>query len=219
MMNMRGVGFAGPGLDPERKCKMAVRELTEELADYFQVIHKELPNARLGVIESLGYFQVQVPGGKKYLQNDRRLPNWPFADYFDDLLRAMRQRGLALDHFHIDFGFHGVKYDGRLGAKLDFGRVLAVENYVQSKGVKSGVIVNATLDRDAGDLPREAANREVGARALRFFEEYAAAGGRADHIVFQWWHAYPDRTGPESRPFTALHIARQIIDSQPQAKR
>jgi hypothetical protein len=220
MMNMRGVGFAGPGLNPDRECKMTVRELTDELADYFQVMHREIPTARFGVIESLGYFRVQGTDGEGYMQSDPKLPDWLFSDYFDYLLEAMKHRDLKLDHFHIDFGFRGVSYDGRRwgDGRLNFGRVLAVEAYVQLKGVKSGVIFNATLDKNANPPERETSNREVYLRTLRLFNEYIGASGKADHIVLQTWGAYPDCTGPEDKAFTFFNIARDIMHSERQAQ-
>jgi hypothetical protein len=215
MMNMRGVGFGGPGLNPDRQCKMTVQELTDELADYFQVMHREIPTARFGAIESLGFFRVHGADGEDYMQSDPKLPDWPFSDYFDQLLEAMKRRDLKLDHFHIDFGFRGVSYDGLRwgGGRLNFGRVLAVEAYVQLKGVKSGVIFNATLDKNAKTPDRAAANREIFLRTLRVFNEYISAGGKADHIVLQTWGAYPDSTGPEDKAFTFFNIARDIVYS------
>lgn len=216
--NMRGGGFAGPGLNPQRECNMTLIELTIELADYFQAIHKHIPRAKLGAIESLGYFHVKGDGETHYSHTDAKLPDWLFTAYFDGLVRAMKDRAIELDHFHIDFGYRGVKYDGRASGTLDFGRVLAVEKYVQSKGVKSGLIVNATLDRDSMNVPRDAANREVHLRALRFYNAYSAAGGHPDHLLFQWWHAYPDATGPEDKPFSALNVTRDILRSAQHAR-
>ena len=211
MKNLRGVSYRGPGQDPNRACKMSVQELTEELGDYFQMIHKELPNARLGVIESLGFFQVQAHG-KLYRQTDRRLPVWKFEEYFDDLLAAMKRRALELDHFHIDFGFEGAAYDGKSDGTLDVGRIVAVEAYVKSRGVRSGVIFNATYDRRNTNPQPDIVNREVYERTLAFFKRYISAERNADHRVLQTWQPYPDRTGPETEPFTVLNIARDIIN-------
>jgi hypothetical protein len=210
MKNMRGVGYRGSGLDPARGCKMTVHQLIAELVDYFQVVHKEMPLTKLGVIESLGFFEVKADD-KTYPHTDPKLPVWRFNEYFDELLQAMKQRGLKLDHFHIDFGYEGVNYDGRSLRTLDVGRILAVEAYVKSKGVKLGVIFNAGLDRAAQISDRDIANQEAYHRTLRFYRAYISAGGKADHIVLQTWQTYPDRTGPEYQPYTVLNIAKDII--------
>jgi hypothetical protein len=218
MKNLRGVGYAGAGQNPNRECKMPIRQLIDELADYFQVMHKAIPTAKLGAIESLGFFQIRGSDGTFYRQTDPKLPDWQFSEYIDNLLQAMKARGLELDHFHIDYGYTGVHFDGRASGKLNNGRILAVEAYLASKGVKSGVIFNATYDKKVKDPVPDIADREVHEQTLSFFKSYVASGGKADHLVIQTWQPYPERTGPETRPFTALNIARDILQSMEQTR-
>jgi hypothetical protein len=188
-----------------------LRELTDELVDYFEVMHELIPSAKFGVIESLGYFHMHGPNGEKYDRTDPNLPVMYFLDYFNYLVEAMNERGLELDHFHIDFGFEGVNFDGRSKGKLDYGRILGVESYVQSKGVNVGVIVNAFHDLSAVNPGRDVANREAYENTLRFFREYVANEGKADQIIFQTWQPYPDTTGPEDKPYTVTNMFRDIM--------
>jgi hypothetical protein len=190
---------------------MSLQQAIDELVDYFAIMHREIPTAKFGVIESLGFFTVQGLDGKEYPRTVPALPVWKFADYFDMLLGAMKRRGLALDHFHIDFGFEGVRHDGGGKDHLDFGRIRGVESYVQSKGVNAGLIVNAFHDTTNKSPQRDAANREAYERTLRFYNEYKAAGGQAKQILLQTWMPYPDRTGPEDAPHTVLNMDRDII--------
>jgi len=139
-----GAPYVAP--DQNKNRGITLGQAAEELADYFEIIHREIPGARLGVIESLGFFEVDGPDGKHYPRTVPALPKWPFAEYLDTLLAAMKRRGLELDHFHIDFGYEGVLHDGG-GEKLDFGRILGVEACAQQRGVKAGVIINAFHDR------------------------------------------------------------------------
>ena len=196
-------------------CGLSLEETIEELGDYFAWMSERIPGVKLGVIESLGFFHVRGPDGREYPRTVPKLPVWRFESYFDRLLSAMRGRGLALDHFHIDFGFMGVAHDGRAGESggMDFGRVLGVEGYVRSKGVNAGVIVNAFHNRTVEAPEREMANREAYERTLRFFDGYVEAGGRAEHVVVQTWQPYPDRTGPETESHTVLGIAHDIMRS------
>ena len=190
---------------------LTLEQTIEEQVDYFEVIHREIPGARLGAIESLGFFEVQGLTGRHYSRTVPALPLWPFETYLDTLLAAMQRRGLVLEHFHIDFGFEGVRHDGGGGDVLDFGRVLAVEAACQARGVKAGVIVNAFHDARVQAPDRATANREARERTLRYFHGYAAAGGKADHLVLQTWQPYPDRTGPEDDRDTVLGVARDIL--------
>lgn len=211
MMNLRGLGFPGPGLDPNRSSKLTVEELTDELVDYFLVMKREIPGVRFGAIESLGYFHVRGTDGHQHQATDPQLPHCDFEQFFDRLLKQMAKQDLKLDHFHIDFGYMGVAHDGRADGTLDFGRILAVERYVQSRGVKVGVIFNAFHDRKNKNLTSEAASRQARERTLAFAEGYRKAGGNAEHLVVQTWHPYPDRTGPEDDPLTVLGVARDVL--------
>lgn len=188
-----------------------LEELINELVDYFEVMSELIPGVKFGTIESLGFFHIQGLDGKKYDRTDLALPVMQFTDYFDMLLEAMNERGLELDHFHIDFGFEGVAFDGRATGKLDYGRIKAVESYVRSKGVKSGVIVNAFHDRSVENPDREVANRQAYENTLRFFESYVASGCDSDQIIMQTWQPYPDETGPEDKSYTVTNMYRDVV--------
>jgi len=194
-------------------CGLTLEETIEEQVSYFEAMSKRIPGVKLGAIESLGFFHVEGLDGRKYPRTVKKLPVWRFEEYFDTLVAAMTRRGLTLDHFHIDYGFDGVHHEGRRrrlpGA--DFGRVLAVERYVQSKGVKAGVIVNAFHDRKVQQPDPAAASRQARDRTEHFFSDYLAAGGCAEHIVIQTWHPFPERTGPEDAAHTVLGIARDVL--------
>ena len=194
-------------------CGLSLEETIEELVDYFAWMGERIPGVRLGVIESLGFFHVKGPDGREYPRTVPKLPVWHFESTFDRLVAAMGRRGLRLDHFHVDFGFMGVAHDGRVSGRggLDFGRVLGVEAYVRSKGVNAGVIVNAFHNRTVENPEPDVANREAYERTLRFFDAYVEAGGKAEHVVVQTWHPFPDRTGPERERHTVLGIARDIV--------
>ena len=194
-------------------CGLTLEETFEELAAYFQKMVRAIPGVKLGVIESLGFFHVTGLDGVEYPRTVAKLPIWHFEEFFDLLLTVLGRHGLRLDHFHIDYGFNGVRHDGHLMRKagLDFGRLLAVERYVQSQGVKAGVIVNAFHDRRVKNPQSEQASREAYERTMRLYEGYLSAGGKAEHRVIQTWQPYPDRTGPEGEPYTVLNIARDIL--------
>jgi len=192
---------------------LTLEETVEELASYYAEMARRIPNVKLGTIESLGFFHVTGTDGVEYPRTVPKLPVWRFEESFDLLLAAMKRHGLKLDHFHIDYGYHGVRHDARRLKKagLDFGRLLAVERYVQSKGVNVGVIVNAFHDRSVKKPESEQASGEATKNTVGFHEGYLSAGGKAEHMVIQTWHPYPDRTGPEDEPLTVLNLARDII--------
>jgi hypothetical protein len=194
-------------------CGLTLEQTLEELADYYAQMALRIPGVRFGTIESLGFFHVTSLDGVEYPRTVPKLPVWHFEEFFDLLLSVMARRGLELDHFHIDYGFDGVRDDARRMKKadMDFGRLLGVERYVQSKGVRSGVIVNAFHDRSVANPHSEQASREAYEHTVRFHEGYLSAGGRAEHIIVQTWHPYPDHTGPEDKHYTVMNIARDLL--------
>jgi len=197
-------------------CGLTLDETLDELAVYFEEMARRIPGVRFGCIESLGFFHVKAPDGTEYPRTVPKLPIWHFEDYFDALLAALARHHLALDHFHIDFGFEGVDYDGRRLKKggPDFGHILGVKSYVQSKGVHVGPIVNAFHDRSVENPDPAVASRQAYDRTLQFFNAYVAAGGTADQLVVQTWQPFPDRTGPDDRAYTTLNLAREVMTSE-----
>lgn len=218
MMNMRGAGFTGPGVSPVRPGNMSMGELIGELADYFETMRQEIPGVKFGVIESLGFFHITGPDGREYPRTDPQLPVWKFDAFIDELLAAMKEKDQTLDHFHIDFGYEGVRHDGRDRGELDFGRILGVEQAVHARGVKTGVIINAYHDRSVAEPDPIAASREAYENTLAFTRGYLAAGGKSEHIIIQTWQPYPDVTGPEDRLHTVLNIARDVLALIPNAQ-
>lgn len=209
VMHNIGAHYVHP--DTARDCGMDLPQVLEELASYFVAVRRELPHVRLGVIESLGYFHVTGPDGREYPRTVRALPVRHFHEFLDALLQAMERHDLTLDHFHIDFGYEGVRHDGRAEGRLDFGRVRGVEMAAQQRGVKAGVIINAFHDRAVTDPDPATASREAYEHTMQFTEGYLAAGGTSEHLVIQTWQPYPHRTGPEDEPFTVLNTARDVL--------
>lgn len=170
-----------------------------------------IPDVRFGVIESLGYFYVEGPDNEIYSPTRPEIPKLPFCDIIRDLKSAMDTAGLLLDHFHTDYGYEGVHFDGRTNATLDYGRIIGVEQCVRNLGIKTGNIINAFHDRTVSNPEREIANQEALNNTVLFFEGYMSAGLNPDQYVLQTWQPFPDRTGPETEPGTVLHLFRELL--------
>lgn len=214
---MMNIGSCHVQPDQHRDCGLTLAQTLEQLMDYFVAVRAEFPDTKLGCIESLGFFHVNGPDGHEYQRTVKALPVWHFEDYVDLLLAAMARRGLTLDHFHIDYGYEGVHNDGRrAGTEFDYGRLLAIERYVQSKGVRAGVIVNAFHDRKVANPDPETADREACEHTKQFLGGYLASGGQAEDLILQTWQPYPDHTGPETDPLSVLGLHRELLGLLPQ---
>ncbi len=196
--------------DPE--VRELMQALCQETAAYFEEMATLIPGVRFGVIDSLGFFTVAGPEGQTYRATRPEIPELPFDAIFAYLIDAMAERNLELDHFHTDYGYEGVRSDGRrAGLHLDYGRIIGVETTVRSHGIRTGNIINAFHDRTVDDPAPNVANREAFERTLEFFAGYMATGLAPDHIVLQTWQPYPDRTGPEDAPYTVMNLHRTLL--------
>lgn len=198
------------------------RKVLNEVVDSLAMMHEAFPDARIGMIESLGYFTV----GKKYTTTD---PDNIYPIDFEEFLRTakkkLRERGVELDHMHLDFSYQDCKYDGRNENRLDFGRIIAAEKIIKSLGLECGMIINAFDDLSYGDSTsgnmvgekekaKNPAARSASAveNTLEYFDGYVAAGGDPDSWIFERWQPYPDKTGPETDPNTDMGVTRLLVE-------
>jgi len=189
------------------------------VVDSLVLIQEAFPDAKIGMIESLGYFTV----GDAYTTTD------PLCIYLIDLeefLRTAKQklgaRGVELDHMHLDFSYQDCLYDGREEKRLDFGRIMAAEKVIKSLGLNCGMIINAFDDVSyrgnnfvkETEKAQDAAARSASAVAntLEYFDGYVAAGGRPDTWILQRWQPYPDVTGPETVRDTDMGVSRLLVN-------
>ena len=184
---------------------MTMREMMDQQMAYYNYMLARIPDLRVGAIESLGYFQVK--GDRQYQATDPTLPTIDFETYFNTLLDAADDAGVTIDHFHIDFGYHDVKHDN------GYGRILAVEDYVQSKGVHCGFIAGNAYHTGMA-YPAEdedAALRSAARNTAKYYDGYRKAGGHSDTLVFQRWQQYPILVGDESDPLTCMGIFHTLL--------
>ncbi len=191
--------------------------LMAELMDYFAAMKEEFPGAKLGVIESLGYFTFKTRHGT-FPPADPRLPEWDFEKFLDDLLAAAKARGVTIDWFDIDFGYNGAAQDTRRlkARRLVTERIGAAAEIIRSKGLLVGIIYNddGRIEKDflPGDPKRKDPHRNRWAfENTRDLWQATRSSLQPDRILFQSWYDYPEKTGPESDPFSFLWTARELL--------
>jgi len=205
------------------------RKAADEVVESLVMIHKAFPKAKIGMIESLGYFYVPGADGKVYpTTSPANIYRIDFGEFVRTLKEKLASKGVALDHFHIDFSYQDCRYDGREEKRLDFGRIMAAEKIIKSLGLKSGIIINAFDDFSyrGGNMVQEkekaqnAAERSASAvdNTLEYFDGYVAAGGNPDTWIFQRWQPYPDVTGPETERNTDMGVTRLLVNKLKQLK-
>lgn len=195
------------------------RKVMDEVVESLALIHKAFPDAKIGMIESLGYFSV----GDHYTTTD---PGSIYPIDMEEFIVTAQEKlavhGLALDHMHLDFSYQDCRYDGREENRLDFGRIMAAEKIVKSLNIDSGMIINAfddqsyrggnaTVEKEKAQNPAERSASAVN-NTLVYFDGYVAAGGNPDTWILQRWQPYPDVTGPETDRNTDMGVSRLLIN-------
>jgi len=187
--------------------------------EYFKFMQGKIPGLKCGAIESLGFFWVK--GDKQYQATRPDLTRLDFEHYFSEYVRIAKEMDFELDHFHIDFGMHDVEHDGGGLGTPHYGRVIAVEEYVKSKGVKAGfIIANCFHDFAKYGPPgqpvsdADGADRSASERTLEYFEKYMQADNKSDTLIFQRWQYYPRKTGDEHEPYSDFGIFKAMVESK-----
>jgi len=221
---MWNVGLVLQGSKPMAKYeKSDWRYVMDEVVKSLNLIHKAFPEAKIGIIESLGYFSIVGANGKKLISTDYGsiypIDYKTFIVEFRDKLAAV---GITLDHVHVDFPYQDCKYDGLETNTMDFNRILGAEKVVKELGISSGIIINAYDDYSylGTNSPTEkekaknvvARNRSAIKNSKEYLQGYLKAGGNPDLWIFQRWMPYPDVTGPETVPETDMGLTKLLLE-------
>jgi len=207
----------------------------EAVAQVFGSWRNFLPNASLGFIESLGYWDITGPDGTNFTNTSpeqlNNISGWvPRLDLVTDMLLAAAAKHNPspelplLDHYQIDYGMDGVEADtlqyGAAPYGINYGRILGAEALMAARGLQTGVILNANAARSRTYAPTPGAGCLVGCdleftpshsavvRTLNVTRGYMALKGRlSQHALLEQWQAYPNRTGPETELDTGMWMA------------
>ncbi len=199
------------------------RMILSEVVKSLVAMKKAFPNAKIGMIESLGYFSIKGHKSKGYRSTD------PGSIYPIDLglflveaKSQLLEAGIKLDHFHIDFSYHDCRYDGKAKGVVDYGRIMAAERIIKSADLDVGMIINAFDDytKTGANMVVEkqkaknakSRNRSAIKNTLDYLKGYLNAGGDPDHWIFQRWQPYPFLTGPETVLESDMGLTKKCID-------
>ena len=190
---------------------MTMQDHMQQQMEYYKYMIDKMPGLKVGAIESLGFFWVNTANGQMQC-TDYTLDRVDFENYMSELVRIAGENGVKIDHFHIDFGMHDIESDG------NYDRVLAVEDYCHSLGVKTGFIAGNAFHKKTFVLTNEEGKRlaseSAAERTLQYFEGYMQAGGRSDVLLFQRWQDVPVELGNEETPVSNFGIFKAMLDSE-----
>ena len=229
------------GLASKYPCVPAVpmRKRIDVVAQVFASWRKFLgPEASLGFIESLGFWEIEGPDGTNFTNTDplqlNNISGWiPRLDDVTALLLADAKKynpmpdTPLINHYQIDYGMGGVEYDtlkyGRVPPSgINYGRVLGAEAIMHKHGLQTGIILNAfrgnrrpdqcIVECNPANNPKSLSH-SAAIRTINYTRGYMQQVGRlSDHAVLEQWQDYPASTGPEGAVDTSMWMASQCAD-------
>jgi hypothetical protein len=190
-------GLSGPPCDPPVPMAARIDVVAQVFASWRTFLG---PEASLGFIESLGFWEIAGPDGTNFTCTDPghldSVVGWipKLTDVTSMLLAAAEVHNPVpsskplIDHYFIDFSLEGVEYDTRTyGAAapsaggagpggINFGRVLGAEAIMQKHGLKTGIFLNAFHDKALnctdGSVPADACSASAANRTLNYTQLY-----------------------------------------------
>jgi len=210
---------------PEKSWEKA----TEMFAEAMAAFHKAYPNTKIGIFESLGYFDVTLDDGTVLKSASKTTPAIDFQKVLELTKKAFKKRKVPLDFFILDYQIKGFIGDharlnktgkskdaNPLTAPLSFDRVHAVHKLVKNENLDFYFLFTPGQyghDDALNGLNKTQANERAAKIMQRVFESYVKDGGRGDELFIYTWHAYPSYVGPESRENSFMNIAKKVTAS------
>ena len=208
----------------------SVDELVRELAEALGELHGAFPEAQFVVAESLGHFRMTDSDGKRTFQVQRREPNpVVFPSFLGKLKSAATAAGVTVRGFAIDFQIQAAYREatGKLltvagpfnlkpgfadraaDIPLDLGRVAAAAKAVRAAGMRVTVMITPGAYGFGVEVDPDSRNDQRASEAVRrMAREFAAVRIRPDALVFECWHPYPSRIGPETDEHSFMYNVR-----------
>ena len=211
---------------PETSWEQAIEMFAEAMAAF----HKAYPTTKIGIFESLGYFDITLEDGTVLKSTSQTTPPFELKKLIELTQQAFKQRGVPLDFFILDYQIQGFMGDyarlnnqrpskamDPLTAPLAFDRVHAVHSLVKQQGLDFYFLFTpgAYGHRESlNGLSEGQANERATKVMQRAFASYVKDGGGGDELFIYTWHEYPSYVGPESREHSFMNLAKKVIRSE-----
>jgi len=157
----------------------SISDRISDVIEYSARLKSRFPNIQVGIIDAL-------PTHKR---------NW--TSIYDQLSASMRQRGLSLDHIHLDMP---VDYINTI-QRFSWQDVFNIQQYVkQEVGAKFGLMLTS---RNGGGI----SNEKWATESIQGLFDYQTMirqlgnpNDQPDRIIISSWYEFPDRSVPELMP-------------------
>lgn len=211
---------------PEKSWEKSIEMFAEAMAAF----HRAHPRTKIGIFESLGYFDVTLEDGTVLKSVSKTTPAIDLEKVIGLTKKAFEKRKVPLDFFILDYQIKGYMGDyarlhkgGKskemdpLTAPLAFDKVHAVRTLVKGQDLDFYFLFTPGQyghDSSLNGLNKNQANERAAKVMQRVFESYVNDGGGGDELFIYTWHAYPSYVGPESRENSFMNVAKKVTRSE-----
>jgi hypothetical protein len=213
---------AGTGPDPETlgctpqapACNYTIDQVSDELVKYLSLFHQKYPQAQIGWIEAQPLLNFDGMGSAPPV-----IGGIPYPDFkliADSLTGKIAQYNATHPSNQISLRFfHSDSYATGMVALMIYydtwGKHKAMANYVKSKGMRFGILMN-DYDGLPTTAPQSEKDKFFTENTLLYYDCWLAKGGPLDDIVVESWvGTYPDSTTPEEQPYTFTNVMYELI--------
>jgi len=211
---------------PEKSWEKAV----EMFAEAMLAFHKAHPQTKIGIFESLGYFDIPLENGIVMKSVSKTTPTISLKKVLELTKKAFKKRDVPLDFFILDYqiqmlvGDHFRLQQKRRPKNIDplteslaFDKIHAAHRVIKKQNLDFYFLFTPGVyghGYSLNGLNKEQANERAAKVMQRVFSSYAKDGGGGDEIFIYTWHAYPSYVGPESREHSFMNVAKKITTSE-----
>ncbi|CAA9564045.1 MAG: hypothetical protein AVDCRST_MAG19-2072 [uncultured Thermomicrobiales bacterium] len=135
------------------------------------------------IVRYIGFMKGRYPGIQVGLVDAMPAKGWAYEAVYEELVGALRAKGLTLAFLHLDFPMES--------ASAGWANARAAEALVRTRlGVRFGLLY---VSKEGGRTSNEAFYANV----LAAHDAYRAAGGRPDNLILTSWYPHPTVNLPE----------------------
>lgn len=204
--------------------QVGMNEIIPEAVDSLGEIQSAFPGAKLGIIECPSYFRFRFDNGKEADIVQRDFPQVYFREYMNAFLDECKEKKVTVHHFHFDYHIQGFIADANLldgkelslkqmpnAEDLSLERVRQIDAFFGNHGLATGICITpgAYGNKDFSGFPDRDAARAI----QTVFSAFVNSGIEMDQLLFQHWHKYPTKNGPESEEGTFMYNVSKIMES------
>jgi len=185
---------------PNNKTQYTVEQAVSALVDFTRAVRKGFPSVKIGYVGAAGWYTV-----REYPSHYPGKTCGDLPEILGHFITKLEQVGERLEYFHADYPYDNANTD-----KLDgWGKLKALENVVETYGMRFGVLFNTSSGRKTSQMTDELFFRET----VEYVKKYEMVAGDSHDIIIDSWYRCPIKLVPENKPYSFTYLVKEVLKS------